>query len=143
LRNCAVSKKEVAQYIVRFHEIISIRHLQILLIVLWSFGCGIIPRSHNTVLPSVPASATSQSSGSTVEIRRTPGKFMLADSSPVYEHPDKASAIIAYVPQGAHEKVAAGTGDWLLIRLPHGKVGFIPLDSVEQEKAAIVTGPSE
>ena len=56
---------------------------------------------------------------------------MLADSSPVYEHPDKASAIIAYVPQGAHENVAAGVGDWLLIRLQDGKVGFIPDDAVK------------
>ena len=56
---------------------------------------------------------------------------MLSDSSPVYEHPDKASAIIAYVPQGAHESVANGVGDWLLIRLPDGKVGFIPIDAVK------------
>ena len=56
---------------------------------------------------------------------------MLYDSSPVYEHPDKASAIIAYVPQGARENVAAGVGDWLLIRLPDGKVGFIPNDAVK------------
>ena len=56
---------------------------------------------------------------------------MLADSSPVYEHPDKTSAIIAYVPQGADENVAAGVGDWLLIRLPDGKVGFIPNDAVK------------
>jgi hypothetical protein len=66
-----------------------------------------------------------------VEIKRTPGNFMLSDSSPVYEHPDKASAIIAYVPQGGHENVAAGAGDWLLIRLPDGKVGFIPNDAVK------------
>jgi SH3 domain-containing protein len=118
---------------VKFHETIAIRHLQISLIVLWSCGCGIIPSSHEHFLPQVPASATSQSSGSTVEIKRTPGNFMLADSSPVYEHPDKASPIIAYVPQGAHENVAAGTGDWLLIRLPDGKVGFIPLNSVKQK----------
>jgi len=56
---------------------------------------------------------------------------MLADTPPVYEHPDKASAIVAYVPQGAHENVAAGDGDWLLIRLPDGKVGFIPNDAVK------------
>ena len=61
----------------------------------------------------------------------TPGKFMLADTSPVYEHPHKASAIIAYVPQGVHESVANGIGDWLLIRLPDGKVGFIPNDAVK------------
>ena len=56
---------------------------------------------------------------------------MLADTSPVYEHPDKASAIVAYVPQGAHENVANSVGDWLLIRLPDGKVGFIPNDAVK------------
>jgi hypothetical protein len=116
---------------VKFCQIIAIRHLQIPLFVFWSFGCGIMPSSHDTVLPPVPASATSANPGSTVEIKRTPGNFMLADSSPVYEHPDKASAIIAYVPQGAHENVAAGVGDWLLIRLPDGKVGFIPDDAVK------------
>jgi hypothetical protein len=115
---------------VKFRQIIAIRHLRILLFVLWSFGCGIIPGAHDTVLPAVPARATSQSPGSTVEIKRTAGNFMLSDSSPVYEHPDKASAIIAYVPQGAHENVAGGVGDWLLIRLPDGKVGFIPNDAV-------------
>jgi hypothetical protein len=118
---------------VKFHQIIAIRHLQIPLFVLWCFGCGIIPSSHDTVLPPVPASATSLRPGSTVEIKRTPGNFMLSDSSPVYEHPDKASAIIAYVPQGAHEKVANGVGDWLLIRLPDGKVGFIPNDAVKPQ----------
>jgi hypothetical protein len=116
---------------VKFCQIIAIRHLQIPLFVLWSFGCGIMPSSHDTVLPPVPASATSANPGSTVEIKRTPGNFMLADSSPVYQHPDKASAIIAYVPQEAHENVAAGVGDWLLIRLPDGKVGFIPNDAVK------------
>jgi Bacterial SH3 domain len=67
----------------------------------------------------------------------------VAESSPVYEHPDKASAIIAYVPQGAHENVAAGTGDWLLIRLPDGKVGFIPLGSVKQNSDDKFTGTSQ
>jgi Bacterial SH3 domain len=117
---------------VKVHQIIAVRYLQIPLFVLWSFGCGIIPRSHDADLsPPRPASATAVSPGSTVEIKRTPGNFMLSDSSPVYEHPDKASAIIAYVPQGAHENVAAGAGDWLLIRLPDGKVGFIPSDAVK------------
>jgi Bacterial SH3 domain len=79
----------------------------------------------------VPAGATSVSPGSTVEIKRTPGDFMLADTSPVYEHPDQTSAIIAYVPQGAHEHVANSVGDWLLIRLANGKVGFIPIGAVK------------
>jgi hypothetical protein len=68
-----------------------------------------------------------------VEIKRTPGNFMLSDSSPVYEHPDNASAIIAYVPQGAYENVTAVAGDWLLIRLPDGRVGFIPTDLTKQK----------
>jgi len=127
----SLSRKEVAQFIVKLRLIMAIRHLQIPLLVLWSFGCGIIPSSHDTVLPAVPARATSVSPGSTVEVKRTPGNFMLADSSPVYEHPDKASAIIAYVPQGARENVANSVGDWLLIRLPDGKVGFIPNDAVK------------
>jgi hypothetical protein len=118
---------------VKFGHIIAIRHLQIPLFVLWSFGCGIIPRSHDTVLAPVPASATSVSPGSNVEIKRTPGNFMLSDSSPVYEHPDKISAIIAYVPQGAYENVTAVVGDWLLIRLPDRRVGFIPTDSTKQK----------
>ena len=121
------------QFIVKFRHIIAIRHLQIPLFVLWSFGCGIIPRSHDTVLAPVPASATSVSPGSNVEIKRTPGNFMLSDSSPVYEHPDKISAIIAYVPQGAYENVTAVVGDWLLIRLPDRRVGFIPTDSTKQK----------
>jgi len=29
--------------------------------------------------------------------------------------------------------VSAGIGDWLLIRLPDGKVGFIPDDAVKQK----------
>jgi hypothetical protein len=66
-----------------------------------------------------------------VEIKRTPGDFMLSDASPVYEHPDKTSAIIEYAPKGALEKVANGVGEWLLIRLPDGKVGFIPNDAVK------------
>jgi len=53
---------------VKFCQIIAIRHLQIPLFVFLSFGCGIIPSSHETVLPSVPARATSHSPGSTVYI---------------------------------------------------------------------------
>jgi len=116
---------------VKLGKIIAIHRLPIALLVLWSFGCGIIPESHETVLPPVPASVPSVTPGSTVEIKRTPGNFMLADTSPVYEHPDKGSAIIAYVPQGGHENVTASVGDWLLIRLPDGKVGFIPNDAVK------------
>ena len=133
LRAERIWDKRLLKFIVKFRQIIAIRHLQIPLFVLWSFGCGIIPRSHDTVLSPVPASATSVSPGSNVEIKRTPGNFMLSDSSPVYEHPDKISAIIAYVPQGAYENVTAVVGDWLLIRLPDRRVGFIPTDSTKQK----------
>ena len=115
----------------KFRQITANRHLQIPLFLLWSFGCGIIPGLHYIVLPAVPDSATSQRPGSTVEIKRTAGNFMRFDSYPVYEHPDKGSAIIAYVPQGAHQNVAASVSDWLLIRLPDGKVGFIPIDAAK------------
>jgi hypothetical protein len=128
----AISKKEGrANIIMKFSQVILLRHLQIPLFALLSFGCGIFPSSHDAVLPLVPARATSQSPGNTVEIKRTAGNVMLYDSSPVYEHPDKASAIIAYVPQGTHENVADDIGDWLLIRLPDGKVGFIPNDALK------------
>jgi Bacterial SH3 domain len=134
LRLQCIEDKRLREFILKIGQIIATRQFQIILFGLWSFGCGIIPSSQEHFLPRVlPGSATSQRPGSTVEIKRTPGNFMLADSSPVYEHPDKASAIIAYVPQGAQENVDAGTGDWLLIRLPDGKVGFIPLNAVKQK----------
>jgi hypothetical protein len=114
-------------------KIIAIRHLYIPFFVSWSFGCGVFSGSHDAALPTVPARPTSEGPGGTVEIKRTPGNFMLYDSSPVYEHPDKISAIIAYVPQGAYENVTAVAGDWLLIRLPDGRVGFIPTDSTKQK----------
>jgi hypothetical protein len=56
---------------------------------------------------------------------------MLSDSSPVYEHPDKASAVITYIPRQTHGSVTTVSGDWLLVRLPDGKVGFIPTDSAK------------
>jgi hypothetical protein len=62
---------------------------------------------------------------------RTQGQFMLSDSSPVYEHPDKASAVITYIPRQTHGSVTTVSGDWLLVRLPDGKVGFIPIDSAK------------
>lgn len=90
---------ESRKFIVKFRQIMGT--LQVAPFVLWIFGCGSLPRSHETALPPVSASAPSVSPGSTVEIKRTPGDFMLSDTSPVYEHPDKTSAIIEYAPKGA------------------------------------------
>ena len=114
-----------------FSKIIGIRRARVLLFLLCSSGCGVFHRSPDELPRRLPATATSAGPSTTVEIKRTQGQFMLANSSPVYEHPDKASAVIAYIPQGSHENVTAVTGDWLLIRLPDGKVGFIPTDSTK------------
>ena len=124
-------------------KIIALRHLLIPLFLCCSVGCGVFHDSSEVVLPAVPVGANPTRAGGTVEIKRNPGKFMLAESSPVYEHPDKASAVIAYIPQGAYENVTAVAGAWLLIRLPDGKVGFIPNDSVKQNKGEPITGTSE
>jgi hypothetical protein len=109
------------------------RHFYIPVLIAWSFGCGVFSSPRDVVLPAVSTGAKPIPPGSTIEIKRTEGEFMLADSSPVYEHPDRASAVIIYLPQGAHEKVTAVEGAWLLIRLPDGKVGFMPVDSVKQK----------
>jgi hypothetical protein len=109
------------------------RHFYIPVLIAWSFGCGVFSSPRDVVLPAVSTGAKPILPGGTVEIKRSQGEFMLADSSPVYEHPDRASAVIIYLPQGAHEKVTAVEGAWLLIRLPDGKVGFMPVDSVKQK----------
>jgi hypothetical protein len=109
------------------------RHFYIPVLIACSFGCGVFSSPRDIVLPAVSTGAEPIHPGGTVEIKRTRGEFMLADSSPVYEHPDRASAVITYLPQGAHEKVTAVEGPWLRIRLPDGKVGFMPVDSVKQK----------
>ena len=114
-----------------FVNIIGIRRTRLLLFLFCICGCGVFHRSPDELPRPEPATTTFAGHSTTVEIKRTQGQFMLANSSPVYEHPDKASAVIAYVPQGNHENVTALAGDWLLIRLPDGKVGFIPTDSTK------------
>jgi hypothetical protein len=107
----------------RLSKIIGIRRAYVLLILVSVSSCGVFHRS--------PDVATSPATKAGFR-NRTQGQFMLSDSSPVYEHPDKASAVITYIPRQTHGSVTTVSGDWLPVRLPDGKVGFIPTDSAKQ-----------
>jgi hypothetical protein len=119
--------KDVTHYNMKIIKINMIRRVLIIFYLLCSFGCGAFHRSPDATLPA----ATSAAPSTPVEIKPTQGRFMLSDSVPVYAQPDKASVVIAYVPSGTHVNVAKVEGDWLLIRLPNGKVGFIPSGAAE------------
>jgi hypothetical protein len=57
--------------------------------------------------------------------------FLLSRSSPVYQRPDNTSEVIAHVKKRRHIHVIGITGDWLQVKLPGDKVGFIPTRAAE------------
>jgi hypothetical protein len=65
------------------------------------------------------------------ELKPVKKRFLLSHSSSVYQQPDTTSAVIAHVRRRTHVSVTGVTGDWLQIRLPNGKIGFIPSSAAE------------
>ena len=88
--------------------------------------------SPSAAIPAIAATATPVAAPTTAAgIKRVKKRFLLSHSSSVYEQPDKTSAVMAHVRRRTHVSVIGLTGDWLQIRLPGGKVGFIPSSAAE------------
>ncbi len=64
-------------------------------------------------------------------IRRINKVFYLTHNSPVYEHPDHSSRVVAHVHRRGYVRVIGVTRGWLQIRLRSGVVGFIPVSAAE------------
>jgi len=98
-------------------------------IVLALASVGAQAASASSPAPS-PATSTS-AAPSAAPIKSIKKRFLLSKSSPVYQKPDAASAVLAHVKRKTHVNVIGITGDWLQIKLPSGTVGFIPAKTAE------------
>ncbi|MGD0076359.1 MAG: SH3 domain-containing protein [Candidatus Binataceae bacterium] len=82
-------------------------------------------------VPISSAATPAAAATSAAELKPVKKRFLLSHSSSVYQQPDKTSAVIAHVRRRTHVNVTGITGDWLQIRLPKGKIGFIPSSAAE------------
>jgi hypothetical protein len=76
-----------------------------------------------TAAPNTPSARPS--------IKPIKKRFLLSRSSAVYQQPDSTSAVLTHVKRRTHVDVIGITGDWLQIKLPSGKIGFIPTHVAE------------
>jgi Bacterial SH3 domain len=106
-------------------------------LILWFSPAGILAAGSPTPIPrmttaAAAATATPVAAPTTAGVLKPVNKrFVLTHSSSVYEQPDKTSAVIAHVRRRTHVRVTGVKGDWMRIRLPSGKVGFIPSSAAE------------
>jgi hypothetical protein len=80
---------------------------------------------------SAPGPNTATASPASPSIKPIKKRFLLSRSSAVYQQPDSTSAVLAHVKRRTHVDVIGITGDWLQIKLPSGKIGFIPTHAAE------------
>jgi Bacterial SH3 domain len=80
--------------------------------------------------PPAPASSTASDTGNK-PIKPMKERYLVSHSSAVYAQADTSSAVIGHVYRKKHVTVTGLEGDWLRVRLPHGKVGYIPAKAAE------------
>jgi hypothetical protein len=88
------------------------------------------PAPVSSTAPPAPASSTTSDTGS-APIKPMHEHYLVSHSSAVYAQADTSSAVIGHVHRRKHVTVTGLEGDWLQVRLPHGKVGYIPTKAAE------------
>ena len=83
-----------------------------------------------TSAPSTPVSSTASDVGNP-PIKPMNERYLLSRTSAVYAQADTSSAVIGHVHKKKHVEVTGLEGDWLQVKLPDGKVGFIPTKAAE------------
>ncbi|HEY2108178.1 MAG TPA: SH3 domain-containing protein [Candidatus Binataceae bacterium] len=88
------------------------------------------PAPASSAPPPAPASSTASDTGS-APIKPMHEHYLVSHSSAVYAQADTSSAVVGHVHRKKHVTVTGLQGDWLQVRLPRGKVGYIPTKAAE------------
>jgi hypothetical protein len=81
--------------------------------------------------PSPGAAAAPASAATLPPVKPIQKRYLLSHSTPVYAQPNTGSRVIEHVGAKTHVSVSGITGDWLVIRLHRGGVGYIPATAAE------------
>ena len=87
------------------------------------------PAAASSTAPAAPPS--SADTGTAAPIKPMHERYLVSHGSAVYAQADTSSAVIGHVHSRKHVTVTGLEGDWLRVKLPHGKVGFIPTKAAE------------
>jgi hypothetical protein len=82
-----------------------------------------------TSAPSAPVSSASNTGNA--RIKPMNERYLLSHTSAVYAQADTSSAVIGHVHKKKHVEVTGLEGDWLQVKLPDGRLGFIPTKAAE------------
>lgn len=88
------------------------------------------PAASTAPAPPRAAPAAAADTGN-LPIKPMHERYLLSHNSAVYAQADTSSAVIAHLHRKKHVTVTGLQGDWLQVRLAHGKVGYIPTKAAE------------
>jgi len=87
-----------------------------------------VPAAQTSASAPLPSNASDTPNAS---IKPMNERYLLTHTSAVYAQADTSSAVIGRVHKKKHVEVTGLKGDWLQVRLPDGKLGFIPTKAAE------------